>query len=162
MQKSKTIKLLCIFLVFFFMTSGMAMAGLKEKRAIKDFQDNDFAGLKKKIDEAAKFEVNLEVDWNNLAIKDRSHLYKEGFTKIFFNSTTEAFKKLCADEMGSKALKASLKKIVFTNSGQYYSEKGISFKDGVLTIDHKPDTNMDGFRHKDRVEGIVKVLEDAL
>jgi hypothetical protein len=137
-----------------------AAAGLKEKRAAKDFQEKSFPKLAKEINSVVGAEVPIEVDWDSIAVDGYADLYEEGFTKVFFTPLLEALKSICADEMGKTALKDALKKVVIKNSSNSYSPSNFSFADGVLVIDHSPTTNIDDT--KDRTKKIVKLLEDAL
>lgn len=130
--------------------------GLAERRAIKAFQDNLFPGLKKAIDEAAGFEVTVEVDWPTLAEDDYSHMYDEALPKVYFQPVAEAFKGICIDDMGRDALKEGLEKVVIRHSGN----KELSFKDGVLTVDHPPIANADYW--EERRDTLQKALEKAL
>ncbi|HRP31956.1 MAG TPA: hypothetical protein PKV73_08695 [Agriterribacter sp.] len=117
--------------------------GLNEKRAIKAFQENTFPKLVKKINEAAGFPVELDVQWDTLAVADNAHLYDEGFTKVYFTPVINAFKDITTDDLGKDGLKETLKKVVIKNEGGYYSPgSAISFEGGVLTIDHEPVSNI--------------------
>ena len=58
------------------------------------------------------------------------------------------------------ALKDGLTKIVIRNTGEYASDTGFSFTDGVLTIDHRPDTNLD--QDDDRAKWLQRLLESNL
>lgn len=137
-----------------------AIAGLKEKRAVKDFQETSYPKLKKEIDAIAGVDVPIEVDWNSVAVKDYAHLYEEGFTKVYFTPLLQALKEICADEMGKSALKDALKKVVIKNSSNSYSPSKFSFTDGILVIDHSPTTNLGDI--KDRSSKLVKLLEAGL
>ena len=135
--------------------------GLAERRAAKDFETKRFPQLKEAIDKAACFAVAVEVAWEKLAAPDQAHLYEESWEKVYFRPLAEAFTAICIDDMGKEALKASLKKVVITNSGgTYYGDRIATFSDGVLTLDHEPCTNVDDVA--DRTTGIRKVLESAL
>ncbi len=135
--------------------------GLAERRALKDFQDNHFPGLKQKVTDAAGFDVGIEVAWDKLVQDDMGHLYNDAWAKIYFEPLAEALKKITVDDMGKDALKAGLKKVVITNStGVYYGDRWAKLEGGVLTLDHEPTTNVDN--QTERVDGLVSVLEKAL
>lgn len=132
---------------------------LVERRAAKEYQTAVFPDLKKRIDEAAGFEVPMEIDWDRLAQPNDAHLYNEYWTGIYFEPLIRAFQTIGSDDIGKQALKDGLKKVVITNSMEKYDERAYSFEDGVLTIDHKL-TNLD---HLDiRVDKIVRLLEESL
>ena len=62
--------------------------------------------------------------------------------------------------LGKNALREGLAKIVIRNAGEFYSTSGISFADGVLTFDHKPQTNIGN--GEERAKGLIRVLESGL
>ncbi len=130
--------------------------GLQERRAIKEFQDNQYPGIKQDLDSAAGFDVNMEINWDELQAEDYSHLYNEGFLKVYFIPLVEAFKAICIDDMGKEALKAGLKKVIVRNSGT----TNISFENGVVTMDHHPVANLDYW--EDRKKDLQTKLEKAL
>lgn len=133
--------------------------GLAERRAAKEYQTTVFPEMKKRIDEAAGFEVPMEIDWDRLAQPNDAHLYNEYWTGIYFEPLIRGFQTICSDDLGREALKEGLKKVVITNSGETYDERAFSFEGGVLAIDHKM-TNLD---HLDiRTDRVVKLLEQAL
>ncbi len=133
--------------------------GLAERRAAAEFQSNKFPALKKQIDEAAGFEVPMEIDWASLAQPNDAHLYDEYWTQIYFEPLIAAFRRIGADDMGKEALKEGLKKIEITNTGSTYDERAFSFDSGILKIDHKM-TNVD---HNDlRIDKVAELLEKGL
>jgi hypothetical protein len=152
-------KRIAILLVLM-MVAVPAFAGLKEKRAIKNFQEKSYPKLTKEINSIAGTDVPIEVDWDSIAVDGYSELYEEGFTKVYFTPLADALKGICADDMGKTALKEALKKVVIKNSSDSYSPSNFSFADGVLVIDHSPTSNLADT--KDRTDKIVKLLEDAM
>ena len=135
--------------------------GLAERRAAKEFETKVYPGWKQKILAAAHFEVPIEVDWEALAEPDYAHLYEECWPKVYFQSLLQGLQAVCADEMGREALRAGLKKIVLTNrSDTSYADSAISFEDGVLTIDHRPCSNVDHI--DERAQTVQKKLEAKL
>jgi hypothetical protein len=135
--------------------------GLAERRAAKEFETKRFPQLKKDIDDAAGFEVPVEVAWETLAKEGESHLYAESWPKVFFEPLVTALKAITIDDMGKEALKGGLKKVVIQNrSGAYYGDRMANFEGGTLTLDHEPHTNVDNI--SERVEGIQKLLESKL
>ena len=133
--------------------------GLAERRATADFQTNVFPGLKKQVDDAAGFEVPMEIDWQAIAQPNDAHIYNEYWTKIFFETLIGAFQRICGDDIGKEALKGSLKKIEIINTGEKYDRRAFSFENGVLKIDHKL-TNVDHL--EERTEKVVSLLEESL
>lgn len=135
--------------------------GLAERRAAKKFEDTLYPPLKKQLDAAAHFDVPVDVHWESLAIEERAHLYDECFPKVYFQPLIEAFQAICVDDMGREALKAKLKRVVIRNTADNSSASSmVTFEGGVLTLDHKPTTNVDDVR--DRTKSIQQTLEAAL
>jgi len=135
--------------------------GLAERRAAKEFETKRFPQLKKDIDEAAGFDVPVEVHWETLSKEGESHLYAESWPKVYFQPLVAALKGITFDDMGKEALKAGLKKIEIQNrSGAYYGDRMASFQNGTLLLDHEPHTNVDNI--DERTDGIRKLLESNL
>jgi hypothetical protein len=133
--------------------------GLAERRAATDFQTNAYPALKKQIDDAAGFDVPLEIDWQAIAQPNYQHLYNEFWTKIYFEPLIGAFQRICADEIGKEAMKGGLKKVEITNSRQYFDRDAFFLQNGVLKIDHEL-VNADHL--KLRTDKLVSLLEAAL
>jgi hypothetical protein len=135
--------------------------GLAERRAAKEFETQKYPKLKAAIDAAAGFEIPVEVNWKQLSIEGSSNLYADSWEKIYFVPLIEALKVICSDDMGKDALKAAIKKVVILNKDQInYGDRMAKFESGILTLDHKPTTNVGNL--KERIEGIKKTLEKAL
>jgi hypothetical protein len=135
--------------------------GLIEKRAIKAFQDTKYPGLVTEINTIAGFPIEFEVKWDTMAVADYTHMYDEGFTKVYFTPVINAFKEITTDDLGKDALKATVKKIVIKNEGNIYSAGyAYSFDNGVLTIDHEPFSNIDDIDQ--RSQELVKFLSSKM
>jgi hypothetical protein len=134
--------------------------GLAERRGAEQFKNEDYPGWKARIDEAAGFEVPVEVAWDELAVADYASSYAEFFPKVYFQPLADALHAVAADDLGKSALREGLSKIVIRNTGEFYSVAGISFTDGVLTFDHKPHTNID--YGEERAKGLQRALEAGL
>lgn len=135
--------------------------GLAERRAAKEFEENKFPDLQKKVQEAAGFKLPIEVDWESIAENDYAHMYEEAWTKVYFTPLIDAFKGITVDQMGKDALKEALKKVVIKNRGGHYSAPSCyEFANGVLTFDHQPVSNVDDVNS--RAEELRKLLESKL
>ncbi|ELY72307.1 hypothetical protein [Natrinema pallidum] len=132
---------------------------LKNKRKVKQFEEEELPSLKESMDDAAGFEVDLDIEWESL-IDERVNddLWFEGWTKVYFQPTIDALEAICSDELGREALQADLESIVFRNEAGMTGD--ISYEDGVLTVDKEPCTNMD--KVDERTESIVTLLESNL
>jgi hypothetical protein len=133
--------------------------GLAEKRAIAAYQEKDFPRVKKEIEAAAGFPVEMDVRWDSLAEPGQGARYSELFEKVYFKPLIDAFKAVASDEMGKKALKEALKKVVVDGSSGY-GTSGFSFEGGILKLQHEPSTNVDDVQL--RADGIQKLIEEKL
>jgi hypothetical protein len=125
--------------------------GLLEKRALLAFQENEYKTLISEINSLAGYPIEIEVDWESLGEEDYTHMYAEGFTKVYFTPIIEAFKEITIDDLGKEALKDTLKKIVIKNENDTSSASyAYTFNEGVLTIDHKPFTNIDYYEERSK------------
>ncbi len=140
--------------------------GLGERRAIKSYQDKVYPGILKEIQDAAKYELAVEVAWDKIAIPGRGDEYDKPdfWTNIYFKPLIEALKVIAGDDLGKEALAAKLKKVVITHDpatapANNYGN-GLSFADGVFTINFRPASNAQDL--KPRVDAIQKELEKNL
>jgi hypothetical protein len=131
--------------------------GLQERRAVKAFQDGNYQTLTGEINTLAGYPLEFEVNWDTIAQEEYTHMYDEGFTKVYFTPLINAIKEITLDDMGKEALKESLKKVVIKNeAGNYYGSNAYTFAGGVLTIDHQPFSNIDNI--SERSEELSKLL----
>ena len=134
--------------------------GLAERRGVERFKNDEYPGWKSRIDEAAGFEVPVEVAWEELAVADYADSYADFFPKVYFQPLVDALRAVAADDIGKSALRAGLSKILIRNTGGFYSTSGISFAGGVLTFDHQPHANI-GYG-VEREKGLQRALESGL
>ncbi|GAA4993502.1 hypothetical protein [Kitasatospora paranensis] len=134
--------------------------GLAERRSVERFKNDDYPGWKSRIDAAAGFDVPIEVEWQELAVPDYADSYAEYFPQVYFQPLVDALSAVGADDMGKDALREGVSKVVVRNTGEYFSPTGISFTDGVLTFDHKSDTNT--HHVEERTKRLQEVLEAGL
>jgi hypothetical protein len=133
---------------------------LAQRRVVQDFETKQFPAIKSAIAEAAGQPIQLEVNWESLAVPGDEHNYAESWPKIYFEPLIAAFKDVGHDDMGRDALKAGIKKIVVQNvKGCDYGDCWASLQDGVLTLDH---SFTNAFDAEGRRIGLVKVLEQSL
>jgi hypothetical protein len=134
--------------------------GLAERRAIEQFKTDDYPGWQAKIEKAAGFPVPVEVSWEELAVNEYASSYAEFFPKVYFQPLVDALNAITFDELGRTAAREGLKKIIIRNTEEYYSTRGFTFADGVLTLDHQPHTNVDDI--EERAKGLQQILESGL
>ena len=134
--------------------------GLAERRAVERWKNDYYPDWKARIDQAAGFDITVEVSWEQLAEEDYADSYAEFFPKVYFQPLAEALAAVTIDDLGKNALREGLAKIVIRNDGGFYSTSGISFTGGVLTFDHQPHANVD--YGEERAKGLQRALEDGL
>jgi hypothetical protein len=134
--------------------------GLAERRAVERFKNDDYPGWKSRIDQAAGFEIPVEVAWEELQVEDYADSYAEFFPKVYFKPLTQALSAVTIDDLGRSALREGLSRIVIRNTGGFYSAAGIMFGDSVLTLDHQPHVNIDD--GEERAKAMQRILESGL
>ncbi|BCB77528.1 hypothetical protein Pflav_039380 [Phytohabitans flavus] len=80
--------------------------GLAERRAALAFSTEEYPGWRSKFDQAACFEVPVEVAWDELAVDGYADDYSAFFTKVYFRPLAEALAAITIDDLGKDALKA--------------------------------------------------------
>jgi hypothetical protein len=134
---------------------------LAERRIVNEFQNNQYPGFQKRVEEAAGFPVPVEVKWDTLAVPGESRLYAECWPLVYFEPLIAGLTAVARDEMGREALKSGVKKIVIQNvKGNAYGDRWANLEDGVLTLDHESVTN--SADTEDRTNGLVALLESTL
>lgn len=132
---------------------------LSDRRKVKEFEEEEMPPLKESMDDAAGFEVELDIDWDSITdVKVSEDLWFEGWSKVYFQPTIDAIESICRDELGREALQENLETVVFKNETGMLGD--IGYEDGVLTVDKEPCTNMD--KVDKRTESIVSSLESNL
>jgi hypothetical protein len=76
---------------------------------------------------------------------------------VYFQPLVAALTAITVDDIGKTAVREGLKKIIVRNTDKYVSTTGFTFADGVLTLDHKPHTNIDDVDQ--RAKGLQQMLE---
>lgn len=133
--------------------------GLAERRAIKEFEDKITPNYQQKLLDITGKNIELEVDWNSLAIQGKSNLYKD-WESVFFEPLVKAFKNVCVDDMGKGAVQESVNKIVIGNQNDNFSAtKWSTFNNGTVTLDHNLVNVNDVL---DRANYLQQTLENGL
>jgi hypothetical protein len=103
--------------------------GLTEKRLAKEIQDNDLPTFISAVQQAAGFELKVEIDWDSFTAYDtypltrlRDDLLPEILTTV---------QNICIDDMGKDALKAAMTTIRLENTDDSEQVK-LQFADKVL------------------------------
>ena len=146
--------------------SAQTKPGLAERRAITAYREEKWPAIQKAIQEAAGFEVPVEVDWDRLAIAGDSAHYAddEYFGKTIFQPLTEALRSITRDDMGRQALRQNLQRIQITFNEETAPASnypnGLTFDNGALTINWRPFSNTADY--EPRVEALTQLLESKL
>ena len=74
--------------------------GLAERRAVKAFQDNQYPEFKRQIDEAAGFDLPIEVHWDSLSTNGEGYanILEDTLAKVYFIPLVDALKAITIDE----------------------------------------------------------------
>lgn len=132
---------------------------LGDRRKVEEFENEKLPSLKESMDDAAGFDVDLDIDWESLTdVRADEDLWFEGWTNVYFQPTIDAFEAICSDDLGREALQEDLETVVFENETGMTGD--ISYENGVLTVDKEPCTNVD--KVDERTESIVSLLESNL
>lgn len=135
--------------------------GLAERRALKNFQDQHLPNILEEIDRLAGVSLDIEIKWDTLTIEDQADNFTEFWTKVYFTPLLEALRSVTRDDLGTEAVADGLRQIVIQNTtGAYYGDRWAKFHNGVLVLDHLPNSNVDAIQ--ERIDGLIKVLEKGL
>lgn len=135
--------------------------GLAERKAIKEFETNNYPDLAKRVVDAAGYNLEIEVKWEELETPDTpTSNYEYNFTSIYFEPLIEALKKIAVDDMGKSALKEGLKKVILRDTSDNFDLSVFTFEDGVLNIDFGSHLNASDIESK--VDAIQQLLESKL
>lgn len=116
---------------------------LVERRAAAEFQERQYPALLKKIHAAAGYPVPVEVRWDTLAVEKEADKYATHWPDMYFEPLVAGLGRINKDDMGRAAIKEGIKKIVIQNEGNNKNpDRWAVLKDGVLTLDHLPHTNV--------------------
>lgn len=139
---------------------------LAERRAVAAFQQDRLPTLIAEVNKAAGMELPIDIMWNEIVTAGSAPRIKDdGFmVDIYFRPLVQALTAITSDAMGREALKAKLKRVVLrhdpaTAPASNYPN-GLTFADGTLTINFRPDTNASDV--KDRADAIRTLLEKNL
>ncbi len=135
--------------------------GLKERRAVKAFQEDILPKITEQINTAAGYELQITVEWESMIENKFAHLYQETYLKIYFSPLLKAIKAIVIDDFGKKILKAGLKQVIIKNEGNIQNPaKGYSLENKTLTINFDPVVNAD--RIEQRASCLTELLEKKL
>ncbi len=144
----------------------LSALGLEERRGLEKFRQENYPKLLNAIRGAAGYDIDIDVRWDTIVLEGLGeHFTEDGFwTNVYFVPLIEAFKQVGKDAMGKQALKKGLKRIQIsfdeaTAPASDYA-KGLSFDNGVLSINWRPFTNADALT--DRSDALIKAIEPKI
>jgi hypothetical protein len=117
--------------------------GMVERRAVAEFQERYYPALLKKVHAAAGYPVPVDVKWDTLALDKEADKYNTHWPDMYFEPLVAGLGRINKDDMGRAAIKEGIKKIVIQNEANNKNpDRWATLKDGVLTLDHLPTTNV--------------------
>lgn len=139
--------------------------GLAEKRALKAFQDEQYAKCLASVARIARKEVPIDVDWDALSAHVSPERAGAYWSESFFLPVVAALEKIAADRFGRDALEEQLVRVRIKGSSRHVYQ--VSWKTGALTVDlmMRDDSAIGGPGTKtfnDRVAAIAACLEENL
>lgn len=142
--------------------------GLAERRALKEYQDRFYPSIEAGIKKAAHFDVEIDVKWEEIAKPEQGPVYNDDqyWGTTIFKPLTRALEGITIDEMGKDALKSSLNRIVIMHNPETAPASnypnGLTFEEGILTINFTPYSNADEYAMAERVNAIKQLLESNI
>ena len=141
-------------------------AGLAERRAIAAYAKETWPSLEKAIQTAAGFAVPVTLDQKSLALPGLAESYASDdyLRKTIIDPLIQSLTDIASSDIGKEALQEKLKSIVIhydeaSAPASNYAD-GVSFADGVLTVNWKPFTNVDDIQP--RTKALTTELEQKL
>jgi hypothetical protein len=105
--------------------------GLAERKAVAAIKENEFKPFESQVKLISGVDLTIDFDWAPLEAHPECIFileYKK-CTEYIFSRVLEVFTKVCSDQMGKDAVKASLKGLkLIPVAGD------LEFKDGILTV----------------------------
>lgn len=126
-------------ILFFLPLQAHGELGLKERQAVETFKQEKYPQLTAAINEAAGFDVEMEIDWDSIAAGGVGAQSFDQWQKVFFDPIALAFKAVNVDDITAGALKKNLKKIKIISTGKKYLSPSYppTYSDGIITIDDR-------------------------
>lgn len=105
--------------------------GLAERRLVTATQEKEFKPFTEKMKGILGYDVTYDFDWSALENHKEINWISENqkVTKNCFDKVSEAFSKICADDMGKSAVREKLKVIKMVPT-----PGDLEFNDGTFTI----------------------------
>jgi hypothetical protein len=130
---------LVMVILFFLPLQAHGDLGLKERQAVETFKQEKYPQLTAAINEAAGFDIEIEIDWDSIAAGGVRAQSFDQWQKVFFDPIVLAFKAVNVDDITAGALKKNLKKINIISTGKKHLSPSYppTYSDGTITIDDR-------------------------
>lgn len=134
---------------------------LKKRRSVLAYRDFVFPRWKEELDLFLGFSLPVDVQWETLFQGEATVWTFQHLSEVYFLPLRYAIDQVAFDTLGRTALHAGCKAITVLNSCENFDSAAMAtFDDGILTIDHAPETNVHEIYQ--RTEAIRRCLEDHL
>ncbi|MHC5306975.1 hypothetical protein [Bartonella sp. LJL80] len=140
--------------------------GLNERRIVSNYQKTVYPELLKEVQKAAGFDVAVEPMWESFFKQDFAENFGDDWylKDVFFKPLIKALQSVTRDDEGKTALKEKLHKIVMKYDAETAPvsnyKNGVSFADGVLTLNFAPGVNAADIDN--RASAIEEILSQGL
>jgi hypothetical protein len=104
--------------------------GLAEKRTAESIKTEKLPVLEAKLKDKAGYDIKVDINWDTFTAYDQYPLTR---LDIVFDDLESFVKKICADDMGKKALQDKMSTIQLTNSDNNDDVK-MELKDNTLSL----------------------------
>lgn len=135
--------------------------GLAEKRVSAAYQKDKFPGWKEKLNALVGYELEYDVNWDELVKEGFLDSYPNTIDYNFFLPLEKSLQSICADDLGRDALKAKIKRISLTST-RGWSSMEVKVDGDRLHLDADPSYNRDDSYVADYAQRITTALESAL
>lgn len=136
--------------------------GLAEKKAVHDFQTNEWPKMAERIKAAAGYDLEVVPLWEHLVPHEKNApRYAYFFEQIFVIPIENCFKEFAKDNFTKEAVSKGIKKITLSNTKNIYSEtQWLTMNPPEINLEWDIWTNVD--RVQGRTESLKKAIEKAL
>lgn len=136
--------------------------GLAEKKAIHDFQTNNWPAMLERIKAAAGYELEVAPQWDTLMPHEKNApKYAHFFEQFFVLPIENCFKEFAKEDFTKKAVSEGIKKITLSNTkNNYYSTGYVTVNGSEVNLEWDLWTNVD--RVDERTKTLKTAIEKAL
>lgn len=127
--------------------------GLQEKKAAKAIKDQYFDDYQKDLNEIVGKELPIEINWDSFDLNSIKFI-----PSVCLQRTVDAFKAVCADDLGKEAVQEGISKIVVNNIEESTAaeNKSVGLDSGVLIINACYGGHYSGFFTDTDIKGYLE------